>query len=70
MLGFGYSERPESPNYCRDYPGSNMPSVGGFDALGIEQADVGWPTSNFGRRKPLALGNQVSPIGTDGSADG
>lgn len=51
MLGFGYSERPESPNYCRDTWVEH--AIGVLDALGIEQADV--VGNSFGGGIALAL---------------
>lgn len=51
MLGFGYSERPETPNYCRDSWVEH--AIGVLDALGIEQADL--VGNSFGGGIALAL---------------
>jgi 2-hydroxymuconate-semialdehyde hydrolase len=51
MLGFGYSERPNPPDYQRDTWVEH--AVGVLDALGIEQADL--VGNSFGGGIALAL---------------
>ncbi|WP_339651785.1 alpha/beta hydrolase [Halopseudomonas pelagia] len=51
MLGFGYSERPQEPNYCRDTWVEH--AIGVLDALEIEQADL--VGNSFGGGIALAL---------------
>ncbi|RHW21312.1 alpha/beta fold hydrolase [Pseudomonas jilinensis] len=51
MLGFGYSERPEQPDYRRDVWVEH--AIGVLDTLGIEQADL--VGNSFGGGIALAL---------------
>lgn len=51
MLGFGYSERPEQPDYRRDVWVEH--AIGVLDALGIEQADL--VGNSFGGGIALAM---------------